>query len=615
MMTVTINNEKNGIEIRFESKPETTILEQLKENGFRWSVKQKMWYAKKTNERITFIQNFDSIDFTAENKPEKQYYSLWDMTRTDTIENNYEKYHITNTKEIAAILRKHLRGRFPMCKWSIRSDYNSIHINILVSPFALDSDELKAITHYTYEFAESYNYNHSDYYSDYFDVNFYGVYERNIVDKYDYIQREITEEEKAISESFRLAKEEFNKAEAERKAKEAEEAMKRREEERKEAEIRAAKRQEEVNKIETQHTEYNVNYFVINAIAPSVNKLSSVEEILDDGEYHKENCKVAREIHFAKDVYELFVNNLLEDFTFLDGMGGTATDDLRIQSMIDYEQMDSNERKTVKWYNNNCVAIFCDNELKLIINPEGFSYARYTFIVDEETKIINEHQDESGISEEEYQHNLEIAQTIEEAGISLILSNNIGDKWDTEKYSMFRKIMVEWIYNHPSYKPTTDIIRAITNTRFKAAMYRMLKEPENIMEQFSKSNLSKGQRITIITFGDFGGIVNTKSIFDSIEYGEYAQYKEAVKLIYKPERKRNLYYNWYYNGKKLLIFDGWFDIPESLLWEEVISDSPNVMSMRKTRFTSCDPQQFDVILDYFDSIGIRPIINTYKPQF
>ena len=153
MMTVTINNEKNGIEIRFESKPETNILEQLKTNGFRWSVKQKMWYAKITEARMTFIEDFNDVCFTAESQPEQhEKYNLWKMTRTDGIEDNYEKYHIYSTKEIAAIIRKHLKTRFPMCKWTISKDGNSIDAHILVSPFAIDSEELKAIVHYAYTF-------------------------------------------------------------------------------------------------------------------------------------------------------------------------------------------------------------------------------------------------------------------------------------------------------------------------------------------------------------------------------------------------------------------------------------------------------------------------------
>ena len=616
MMTVTINNEKNGIEIRFDSKPETNILEKLKTNGFRWSVKQKMWYAKITEARMTFVKDFNDVCFTAESQPEQHdKYNLWEMTRTDGIENNYEKYHIYSTKEIAAILRKHLKARFPMCKWTISKDGNSIYVHILVSPFAIDSEELKAIVHYAYTFAQSYNKVESDPYNDYCDAIFYGVYEQSIVKKYDYTQREMTAEEKEMSESFVAAKANFDRAEAERKAKEFEEAKKREEAERIEAQKRAEKRKEDVKLIESSFTCIDVDYFVMNVKSPNMNKLSSVEEILDYDEYRRENCKIAKEIHFSKDVYDLFINYLLEDFTFLAGMGGTDTDDLRIQSMMDYENMSREERETVEWYNTNCVAIFCDKELKLVVNPEGYSYARYTFLIDDETQIVTEYHGKSEISEEDYKNNLEIAKTLEEAGVSIIVSNSLEDNWDTENYSKFRTLMTEWISNHPTYKPTVDVVRAITDESFKAVMYRIITQTESIMEQFIKADLYQGQKVTIVKFSDFGSLISPKITVNSVEYGKYAQYDKAVKLTYKPENKRSLYYNWYHSRSPVLVFNGWIDIPESLLWEEISSDNHNVLSMRKTRFLSCDRKQFDVILDYFNSIGIKPIINTYKPQF
>ena len=39
-----INTEKKGIEIYFQAKPETTVLDDLKANGFRWSRFNKCWY-------------------------------------------------------------------------------------------------------------------------------------------------------------------------------------------------------------------------------------------------------------------------------------------------------------------------------------------------------------------------------------------------------------------------------------------------------------------------------------------------------------------------------------------------------------------------------------------
>lgn len=50
-VTVTLNEEKRGIEIRFESKPSDGILSMLKENGFRWG--RGFWWAKQSPERLT----------------------------------------------------------------------------------------------------------------------------------------------------------------------------------------------------------------------------------------------------------------------------------------------------------------------------------------------------------------------------------------------------------------------------------------------------------------------------------------------------------------------------------------------------------------------------------
>ena len=54
--TVTLNNDLNGIEISFDAKPNVDILKTIKELGFRWHNKKKIWYAKQTDERITKAQ-------------------------------------------------------------------------------------------------------------------------------------------------------------------------------------------------------------------------------------------------------------------------------------------------------------------------------------------------------------------------------------------------------------------------------------------------------------------------------------------------------------------------------------------------------------------------------
>src|SRR5690606_1470110 len=63
--TLTINDEKQGIEIKFNSKPSDNIISALKAIGFKYSVKQKLWWAKNTIERFTYattlVETFNTI--------------------------------------------------------------------------------------------------------------------------------------------------------------------------------------------------------------------------------------------------------------------------------------------------------------------------------------------------------------------------------------------------------------------------------------------------------------------------------------------------------------------------------------------------------------------------
>lgn len=56
-VTITENTEKQGIEIRFPSKPPAFLLETLKSLGWRWSRASCCWYAKASAEARTFAQN------------------------------------------------------------------------------------------------------------------------------------------------------------------------------------------------------------------------------------------------------------------------------------------------------------------------------------------------------------------------------------------------------------------------------------------------------------------------------------------------------------------------------------------------------------------------------
>lgn len=51
-VNLVLNEEKNGIELHFDSWPGKQIIDELKANNFRWHNEKKYWYAKQTPERL-----------------------------------------------------------------------------------------------------------------------------------------------------------------------------------------------------------------------------------------------------------------------------------------------------------------------------------------------------------------------------------------------------------------------------------------------------------------------------------------------------------------------------------------------------------------------------------
>ena len=614
--TMTMNNERNGIEIRFDGKPDSSIIGSLKDNGFRWSPKQKMWYAKQSEDRLAFAATLDGIEIEEipsqpKASAEPEIFDLWEATRTENIGDNLTATKYQPLKEVAAIIRQHLRGRFPFCKWSVRSDRHSIEIELKSSPFGKDSEENNAIVDYAEKYKESFNWNHSDYYSDYFDVRFYG---HAIVD-WQFVQTEYPPAE-TISENFKAARVAYETAEEERMRREYEERKRQRE-----AEAKAYHERREIEEAQIAQIEANAEitdlpedkqYFIENLLTASLNKLNTVEEIMQhiEEKSYRADCKISREVRLSAEDYSNFSHLLLDDYTFLAGMGGSQTDDLRIGSMTDYAYMTEEEKATVKWYNHNCVAVYCEDKLMLVIDPQGYSYARYTFVYDEYAIVGKDHIESPGITREEYKNNLTAAEKITEASDSVIAEYFIPDTWKNSDFGTYRKAMIEKIRScHLRFD--AGVVRAISEDNLKACLYRILNQPVPIAEQFTDAGMQRGQKITILS-NSSGFITAMKVTFDSFEIGRYAQYDNAVKLTCIPEGKRKPCYNWYYD--KIVILDGWHDFPRSLLWEELPS-STGVTRVERTICLSFDPKQYDIVLEYFKSQGIRPLVNTAKPIF
>lgn len=72
MLNITLNTEKNGIELRFDTKPNTDIITAIKEAGFRWSGKQRMWYAKQNDETVALANQISESEGSFEYKPKAE---------------------------------------------------------------------------------------------------------------------------------------------------------------------------------------------------------------------------------------------------------------------------------------------------------------------------------------------------------------------------------------------------------------------------------------------------------------------------------------------------------------------------------------------------------------
>ncbi|BAU28126.1 hypothetical protein DFP93_101202 [Aneurinibacillus soli] len=71
-VTITLNEEKNGIEVSFGSKPAPEVLAQLKAHGFRWFQPKKAWIAKQTPERLGFAQSLSGESSTGDPSTDSQ---------------------------------------------------------------------------------------------------------------------------------------------------------------------------------------------------------------------------------------------------------------------------------------------------------------------------------------------------------------------------------------------------------------------------------------------------------------------------------------------------------------------------------------------------------------
>lgn len=625
-----LNEELKGIELYFDTKPQSEVLTDLKSNGFRWSGFKKCWYTKQSEKAFqvanSLVNNTEEVKIVTEtnkqtklhtkkSKSVKGAFNLWNATQFNNLEIS-QSVKDQDCKEIAKEIRSHVRKRFPQCKFSVRVPYyGKIDFDIKSSPYEKDSTYLNAIKKYCDELVNAYKhcYREGDPYTDL--AASYNFYFFGVDVSYDYTQTEATKEIRLDMIEFNNKLAEFEKAEEGRKEAEFQEYMK--QQELRDIEYKK-QREEEKKQVEYIYNSIEVNelgedqhYFVMGSEFADLNKNNTLEQYQEEvskGKFSLENVRIEKEVHFNNlEALENFSNMLLNDFDFLANTGGSYTDDNRLNSMTDFYNMDDEEKQTVEW-NLRGVAIYFNNELQFVVDAQGYSYARYVGLTDNAT-IEKTYEYNQLLNDEEIAELKQQANTLEDISVSVIEELDIIGTWEKENWKEYKEAFKSKL-NDCDMKLNKNIIQQLEIENLKTSMYKILTEVDGIQEQFKNAAIEQGEKVTLFYISDWGTISTSRITFDSVTNQSYAQYNNAVKLTFTPENKRKLHYKHFYST--LLVFKGWHELPQSVLYNV---EHKNGFIVTSSKYHSCDNKQYDEILEHFEQQGIKPVVNTYKPRF
>lgn len=274
---------------------------------------------------------------------------------------NYILYHCTKAPEIN---EHHIID--------CRNDYftiNTAFFNKIVAVFRI---------------ANQWNYDNSDSMTDYFDIGYFLDIEIKAPEV-------IEPRESMTAEEARAYAEEIEAKEAEEAARMAE-WERQQEESRRQAAEYERKRQEAreliANNITVEDLTEDAQIYIA-GLAAGIGKEATMDEVKRTfEEYHStEDAVITRRVTFAtREAFEAFSGLLLDDFEWLEGKGGTGTDDNRMEGVSMY-QLTKDQRQSVKWYACDCIGVYVGDRLEMVSNPEGYSYSRYTYIPTEESEI------------------------------------------------------------------------------------------------------------------------------------------------------------------------------------------------------------------------------------
>lgn len=239
-----------------------------------------------------------------------------------------------------------------------------------------------------FKIANQWNYDNSDSMTDYFDVGYYLDIDIKLPEDFE-PRQEMTDEERSGYEAEIAAEEAERQAKLEKLKKEEEE---RKEKERIYQEKRRIDREKISENIKVVDLEKSKHIYVTDLVGGAGKEcnLSELDETINSGHACHDDAVITRKVIFSdRETFEIFGRYLLDDFAFLEGRGGMGTEDIRLQDFTGItSRLTSEQRKTIKFYVDDSVGVYVGDDLVLIIDPEGFAYARYCYRLTESSKIL-----------------------------------------------------------------------------------------------------------------------------------------------------------------------------------------------------------------------------------
>ncbi len=550
---------------------------------------------------VEITQNSDNLE--DEEEIEILEKSLFELLN----ENNLVKLEIKNKYDRVTIgknIKKQLSEHFKQYKLKLSvstKGYSSINIVIKESIFDKNSPCLQNILKYCNKLYDLYN--ECTRYDPYGDYGSSYLFCGDVSIDYNYKTIETNVNVLEIEQNFELDMQEQKRIEFENDRIRWEQEEKERELQKIESEKIEKIRQEQIQEIEqnvkivelSENEQYYANANFGYGKENSLKELTENSE-REKNEYRKKETKnkIKKEVYFSTSDYEKFTKLFLYDFSFIKNTGGSCTDDIRINSMIDYNRLTVNEQSTIEWYNTNCVAIYCDNELKLVIDAQGYNYCRYVGIVSG-----NKYNLENIESTEELDNLVLEGEILEDISTNIIIENNLQNNNEWKNSEIYDNLFIEYLENN-NKKLTIEIIQQIRSENLKLKLYNIYDKLNSLDYQFKNANLKEGDKITIFKMSSLGGVSASKITINEIKYNE-----QTIEIICNFYRKKGLYSVKLNKNDRIVITEGHQELSEDVLYNV---KNENGVTTKSMILFSFDEGIFTRIKEHFNDNNIKMLV-------